>query len=583
MDDDKAVKILVAEDNDADRFLLARIIREQGYPVTLARDGIEAIEKYQMERPSIILMDAMMPNMDGVTATRQIKAIAGDAMVLVLFLTSLSDELSLVSCLEAGGDDFITKPYRPAVLNAKIRAFGRMLAMNTTMRQQRDEIMLYNERLLQEQQVAKKIFDNVTRLGCLNERNIRYLLSPMSVFNGDVLLASRKPSGGMLVFVGDFTGHGLPAAIGALPIAEIFYGMVSKGFGIENILREINQKLKRFLPVGYFCCGCMVEISYSKQQLRLWNGGLPDPMLKRRDGDVLRFPSTHLPLGILSAQKFSTDCIEIDIQPGDFIGLWSDGIVEARDQRGEQFGLRRIYETFNFQPDDGNPFDALIQAAHEHVGDGARDDDFTVAVIEMLHEAEVQMDTLNLVEASAVVGGSDWAFSYEMFNSTIREFNPVPLLLHVVSEVPGLKQHSQTLYTIFAELVSNAIDHGILRLESSLKKDSDGFHKYYELRSERLAAIDGHSVHIDVRHHPLPGGGLLTIKIRDSGAGFDLAKTQTVVAGAENPYSGRGIHLLRSLCEKVEFLGIGNEVEVRYRWSNEHLPDAMSPLTGKQA
>lgn len=571
MDDDNAVKILVAEDNDADRFLLARIIREQGYPITLARDGVEAIEKYQMERPSIILMDAMMPNMDGITATRQIKAMAGDAMVLVLFLTSLSDELSLVSCLEAGGDDFITKPYRPAVLNAKIRAFGRMLAMNTTMRRQRDEIMLHNERLLQEQQVAKKIFDNVTRLGCLTERNIRYLLSPMSVFNGDVLLASRKPSGGMLIFVGDFTGHGLPAAIGALPIAEIFYGMVSKGFGIENILREINQKLKRFLPVGYFCCGCMAEVSYSKQRLRLWNGGLPDPMLKRRNGEVLRFPSRHLPLGILSPQKFSTECVEMDMRPGEFIGLWSDGIVEARDQRGEQYGLRRIFETLSFHADDNNPFDGLINSVHNFMGNGARDDDFTVAVVEMLHEAEVQSETVNLIQASAVVGGSDWAFSYEMFNSTIREFNPVPLLLHVVSEVPGLKVHSQTIYTIFAELVSNAVDHGILGLQSSLKKDSDGFQKYYELRAERLASIDGHSVHIDVRHHPLPTGGLLTIKIRDSGPGFDFASVEASPIVSANPFSGRGIHLLRSLCEKVEYLGMGNEVEVRYRWLAEQM------------
>lgn len=570
MDDDKALKILVAEDNDADRFLLARIIREQGYPIILARDGVEAIEKYQMERPSIILMDALMPNMDGLTATRQIKAMAGEAMVLVLFLTSLNDELSLVACLEAGGDDFITKPYRPAVLNAKIHAFSRMLSMNSVVRIQRDEILLHNERLLQEQQVAKKIFDNVTRLGCLAERNIRYLLSPMSVFNGDVLLASRKPSGGMLIFVGDFTGHGLPAAIGALPIAEIFYGMVSKGFGIENILREINQKLKRFLPVGYFCCGCMADVSYSKHRLRLWNGGLPDPMLKRQSGEVIRFSSTHLPLGILSAQKFSTECIELDMRPGDHICLWSDGLVEARDHKGEQFGLKRIFEALKDHADDANPFDSIINSAHDFMGDGARDDDFTVAVVEMLSEEEVHLDEVNLIQTSAVVGGSDWAFSYAMFNSTIREFNPVPLLLHVVSEVPGLKLHSQTMYTIFAELVSNAVDHGVLGLQSALKKDADGFQKYYEMRAERLAQIDGHSVHIDVRHHPHVSGGLLVVKILDSGPGFDFATAHATQPSA-GQFSGRGIQLLRSLCESVEYFGSGNEVEVRYRWKTENL------------
>jgi DNA-binding response OmpR family regulator len=569
MEHEPALKILVVEDNDADRFLLARIIKEQGYEIITARDGVEAVDKYQQDRPSIILMDALMPNMDGITAVRQIKSLAGDSMVLVLFLTSLNDEISLVSCLEAGGDDFITKPYRPAVLTAKVRAFSRMLSMNSTVCRQRDEILQHNERLLQEQQVAKKIFDNVTRLGCLDERNIRYLLSPMSVFNGDVLLAARKPSGGMVVFVGDFTGHGLPAAIGALPIAEIFYGMVNKGFGIENILREINQKLKRFLPVGYFCCGCMVDLSYSKQRIRVWNGGLPDPMLKRRSGEVLRFPSAHLPLGILSPQKFSTDCVEVETGPGDHICLWSDGIVEARDREGVQFGLKRVYEALKRVADDLNPFDAIVNAAHQFIGAGMSDDDFTLGVIEMLSEQEAQRSQPGVVQASAVVGGSDWAFSYQMFNSTIREFNPVPLLLHVATEVPGLKQHSQNIYLIFAELIANAIDHGLLGLDSSMKQDADGFRRYYELRASRLESLDGHAVGIDVRHHPDLGGGLLIVRIRDTGRGFDV-DALPIPSPDQLQLSGRGVQLLRTICESVEYLGSGNEVEVRYRWFFDH-------------
>ena len=77
--------------------------------------------------------------------------------------------------------------------------------------------------------MAKSVFDNVAHNGSLSAPNIKYLLSPLSVFNGDVLLACMKPSG-MHVLLGDFTGHGLPAAIGAMPMAEIFYGMTRKGF-----------------------------------------------------------------------------------------------------------------------------------------------------------------------------------------------------------------------------------------------------------------------------------------------------------------------------------------------------------------
>ena len=89
-----------------------------------------------------------------------------------------------------------------------------------------------------------------------------------------------------LVFLGDFTGHGLPAAIGAMPVAEIFYGMAAKGFGAPDVLREINRKLRRILPVGMFCCGLMVEADFKHNSLRVWNGGLPDGWLLRAGGDT---------------------------------------------------------------------------------------------------------------------------------------------------------------------------------------------------------------------------------------------------------------------------------------------------------
>ncbi len=130
----------------------------------------------------------------------------------------------------AGGDDFLSKPYNSVILRAKITALERMRQLHVTMQEQRDEIAQYNARLLREQQAAKDIFDSVAHSGCLAARNIRHLISPLAVFNGDVVLAARNPAGSMYVLFGDFTGHGLTASIGAMPLAEIFYGMTQKGF-----------------------------------------------------------------------------------------------------------------------------------------------------------------------------------------------------------------------------------------------------------------------------------------------------------------------------------------------------------------
>ena len=114
--------------------------------------------------------------------------------------------------------------------------------------------------LVRDQELAKIIFDRVAHSGSLSDSSLRYLQSAYAMFNGDILLAARRPSGEMHLLLGDFTGHGLPAAIGAMPLAEIFYGMTAKGFGLSDILREMNLKLKSILPVGFFCCTAVVDL-----------------------------------------------------------------------------------------------------------------------------------------------------------------------------------------------------------------------------------------------------------------------------------------------------------------------------------
>lgn len=221
--------ILVAEDSPVDRMLLSTIVSRQGHRVLTAANGLEAVALFEQERPQLVLMDALMPVMDGFDAARTIKTLAGDELVPIIFLTSLSENEALVRCLEAGGDDFIAKPYNPIILEAKIKALHRLRRLQATVLEQRDLIARRNQQLLDEQRAAKAIFDKVAHAGCLGIPNIRYRQSPRALFNGDLLLAAQAPAGHMFVLLGDFTGHGLPAAIGAMPLAETFYGMTARG------------------------------------------------------------------------------------------------------------------------------------------------------------------------------------------------------------------------------------------------------------------------------------------------------------------------------------------------------------------
>src|SRR3990167_4121224 len=101
------MKILVADDIESNRKLLRWMLEDEGFSVIEAVNGTEAIEKFDHEAPDLILMDVMMPGMDGIEATSRIKAGAGAIHTPIIFLTALSDDESLSKCLLAGGDDFL--------------------------------------------------------------------------------------------------------------------------------------------------------------------------------------------------------------------------------------------------------------------------------------------------------------------------------------------------------------------------------------------------------------------------------------------------------------------------------------------
>ncbi len=560
------MKILIADDNSSDRLLLSKIISNQGHEVIQAENGSLAIDSYVKESPDIILLDVLMPVLDGMAAAKEIKRLAGEDLVPIIFLTSLIDAQSLADCLEFG-DDFLSKPYNHIILKAKIDAFSRMRSMHAILQKQRDTIVEHNQHMLHEQRVAKTVFDNVAHSGCLNASNIQYMLSPLAVFNGDVLLAARKPTGGMYVFLGDFTGHGLPAAIGAMPLAEIFYGMSAKGFGIREILKEINLKLKTILPVGFFCCASVIDLSFTKRSVSIWMGGVPDSYLLSADGKKLKtISSSHLPLGVLSAEKFDAEMMEYSMDLGDRLYMWSDGVIEARNADGDLFGEARLNSIFNRELSPDVIFDTVKKNVSDFVGRSERDDDTTIIEVKMVDVSDLD-NSDKIIERSTATGPSDWDLEYELGVDSLKHFNPLPLLMHIMMEVPALRAMGGQLFTVLAELFSNGLEHGILKLDSSLKSTPAGFAEYYSLRQERLDQLTEGYIRVCMNHQSTGRSGVFTLSLEDSGEGFDYPdKFVKVSEKPQEKFSGRGIPLIYTLCHSLEYLGCGNKVIAEIHW-----------------
>ncbi|WP_458722997.1 ATP-binding SpoIIE family protein phosphatase [Pseudomonas brenneri] len=556
--------VLIAEDSAADLLLLSTIVRRQGHRVLTATNGQQALEVFARERPQLVLMDALMPVMDGFEAARQIKQLAGETLVPIIFLTSLSGSQALARCLDAGGDDFLAKPYNPIILAAKINAMDRLRRLQATVLQQRDQIARHHEYLLHEQRVAKAVFDKVAHSGCLNAaRNIRYLQSPYALFNGDLLLAAYTPSGDMHVLLGDFTGHGLPAAVGAMPLAEVFYGMTAKGYGLAQTLREMNAKLKRILPVDMFCCATLLCLSAQRRVVEVWNGGMPDGYVHEvATGRRTPLVSRHLPLGVLAPEVFD-DCTQVwPMALGDRVFLLSDGVIDTADANEQLFGVERLLQVFAANREPERLFEDIEQALAGFRGQVR--DDVSLVEISLLPEQALHASAIQYTDSGQSCP-LDWSVSFEFRAETLKRYNPLPYLLQLLLEIHGLRGQSGALYSVMAELYSNALEHGVLGLDSRLKRDVQGFADYYRQRNERLALLSNGYIRVHIDVLPTGAGGCLSLRIEDSGAGFDV---ETVLARPLDidRLSGRGLNLVRQLSSHVRWSDGGRSVCVEFCW-----------------
>lgn len=560
--------ILVADDDIPNRFILQAILDKQGFKVLHADDGLQAVEIFDRERPDLVLMDIKMPNLDGYEATRRIKNMSGESFVPVIFLTATSDSEGLARCIESGGDDFLTKPYNHVLLRARIDALLRIRELYNTVQMQRNELASHQKRLDRERQLASRLFNNIVETSALSLPNIKSLVSPMSLFSGDILMVAPTPSGGLHVLLGDFTGHGLAAATGALPVSSIFYGMTAKGYSVVEIVAEINEKLVEILPVDMFLAACMLEMNPTSHTVTIWNGGIPPVIIygeeERKIAHIIE--PRHLPLGVVKNDELDQRVDVIEMNEGDRLYIHSDGVTETVNPNGELFGMRRFLNIFNTTKNPDKLFDLIYSSLKEFQAEREQQDD--VAMIELQYQQDLLESMLSLESAHDVKVGapsSTWSLSMELKADIIRYFDPLPLLIQSVTDMQGLRGQRQQLYTIFSELFSNALEHGVLGLDSKLKEDASGFAKYYTEREARLNELEDGAIKIDINHQPDGEGGEMVIRVQDSGKGFDYQSSMAALEDNKG-YAGRGVQLLYSLCDKVKYDGNGNIVEVVYRW-----------------
>ena len=562
------MKILIAEDSQLSRSVLTSILEKHGYSVIEAENGEQAVEKYLAHQPDIILMDLMMPVMNGYTATKKIKELAGNKFIPIIVITSIVETSSLTESVEYGADDYLNKPYNAEAINAKIIALSRIKNLHDSLEENKQKLEKLNRHAESELLVAEHIYDFVLDKGHDVLANVRHYMRPVTNFNGDILLSAHTPSGGLNVMLGDFTGHGLTAAIGAIPASDIFYRMTAKGFSIGDIAVELNERLKTILPLNMFCAASLIEIDQERTTMTAWNGSMPDIVVTDAAGNLLqRIASSHTALGILASDKFDRKT-EISSLTGDErIYMCSDGVLDARNTDSVKFGMQNYIGLFENNRHCHVDLNKIVDVLFDFAEDGEINDDISIIEVNLDKDMDSwHADNKDFIENKRVA--TEWAASISFDAKALREVNPVPLLLNMVNGINVIHGHKERLYTVLSELFINSLDHGLLRLKSSLKSSPEGFLEYYSQRETRLAELANAKISINLEQKNINGEWVIIINVKDSGDGFDVTRINPGLESNEG-LSGRGIELVRKICQSVEYNDKGNEVCVVYAFSKK--------------
>ncbi|MCF6282539.1 MAG: response regulator, partial [Candidatus Polarisedimenticolaceae bacterium] len=324
--------MLVVDDSPMNLDLIKGILGSE-HTVRIATNGKIALKIVEQHPPDLILLDIMMPEMDGYEVCRRLKSQPKSANIPIIFVTAMNEVLDEVKGLDAGAIDYITKPISGPILLARVRTHLALKRAEQVVIQQR-------QKLQEERETIEGIVIKMREDPHFNQQHLRFLVSPVEETSGDILLSTFKANGTQHLMLGDFTGHGLPAAIGGPLVSHLFYSMSERNCGAVEIIAEINKVLYKHLPSYLFLAAAFVEIPATRKQFRVWNAGLQDTLLVHK-GEGRQYPSDAPPLGCISDHSVGEGRL-IPLTEGDRFYIFSDGIIEEVDRKGEMFGYDRF-------------------------------------------------------------------------------------------------------------------------------------------------------------------------------------------------------------------------------------------------
>ena len=347
--------VLVVDDSISIRMALSGILKNAGYRVSMASDGLDALEKAQREKPDLVITDLCMPRMDGHETIRALRKQYGDALPIIV-VSATEEETERLQALEDGAVDYLSKPFSGQEVRLRVRAHLRLLEAQKMLERQVKKLESANRTMHQSLQAASRVQQALLPANLMDYGGTsvctRYI--PSEHLAGDGLGCGLVNHDTLAFYVLDVSGHGVPSALLSVTMMqemslqrtgnEFLHDPDNPGCPLPpaQVLERLNQLHDMNRDGGHYSTLCYGTLGLNDGKLTLSCAGHPGPLLARADGSVESLDMPGVPIGMGLPSAYTN--VDRLLEPGDRLLIFTDGLNEAMSPTREEFGHQRVLD-----------------------------------------------------------------------------------------------------------------------------------------------------------------------------------------------------------------------------------------------
>ena len=336
MSNNSRARILVVDDDAISRKILAQLLASAGHDSRECEDGAKALQLIHAKPPSLLLLDFDMPGLNGAEVLRRLRSDPDPAVAQIpaIMLTGHGSEESEVSCLQAGADDFVTKPINAAVLLARIETQLRLRSMRRQLERQNDELEEWRGNLERDLEAAR-----LTQQSLIPQKppplpgwQVAACYRPVIQVGGDIYGWLPMKDSRILFWIADGTGHGAAAALLTTLAKLLFHHGSVEHDAPATVMERVNSDFRSIFGARSFMTAMCVALDPASGHASVVGAGHPPLLVIRDNGATESIASIAPPLGLIEHPEFTET--GIGFEAGDAFLLYTDGLFgSAKDER----------------------------------------------------------------------------------------------------------------------------------------------------------------------------------------------------------------------------------------------------------